>query len=104
MTRDLQEIQGPDRLARLARDRIGLLLVPAAQGRGYATEAGAAALDFARDVLKLRTLVTYLAPDNEPSKRVAEKLGGELDGVVELLSHGRHCVYRYRLTLRPDGS
>src|SRR5215216_7117773 len=45
------------------------------QGRGLATEAAAACRDYARDVLKVDRLVAIIDPRNQPSQRVAEKLG-----------------------------
>ena len=45
------------------------------QGRGYATEAAAACLELARDVLKAGRLVAIIHPDNAASRRVAERLG-----------------------------
>ncbi len=45
------------------------------QGNGYATEAAAAARDFARDTLGLRRLIAIIDPDNTPSQRVAAKIG-----------------------------
>lgn len=45
------------------------------QGRGLATEAAAAARDFARDVLRAEELIAITHPDNIASQRVAEKLG-----------------------------
>jgi RimJ/RimL family protein N-acetyltransferase len=48
------------------------------QGNGYATEAATAARDYARDVLGLTRLVAIIAPGNEPSQRVARKIGLEL--------------------------
>jgi len=74
---------------------LGYWLVPAMQGKGYATEAAAACRDYAFDVISTDTLVSYIHPDNEPSKKVAEKLGASFDGVIELLDYGKHCVYRY---------
>ena len=76
---------------------LGYWLVPEKHGHGYATEAGRAAKDFARLVIKPPSLVSYIDPENAPSKRVAERLGGRPDGVIELLSFGPHCVYRYDL-------
>src|SRR5262247_771933 len=45
------------------------------QGHGYATEAAAAARDFARDKLFLSRLIAIINPDNVPSQRVAGKIG-----------------------------
>lgn len=45
------------------------------QGRGYATEAAAAARDFARDTLFLSRLIAIINPENVPSQRVAGKIG-----------------------------
>ncbi|MEQ9642368.1 MAG: GNAT family N-acetyltransferase [Alphaproteobacteria bacterium] len=44
-------------------------------GRGFASEAGAALVDFARDTLRLRRLVAGHAADNPASGRVLRKLG-----------------------------
>lgn len=54
---------------------VGYHVVPALQGHGYATEAAAASRDFARDVLGVHRLVAIIHPDNQPSQRVAEKIG-----------------------------
>jgi len=45
------------------------------QGHGYATEAAAAARDFARDKLLLSRLIAIINPENVRSQRVAEKIG-----------------------------
>lgn len=44
-------------------------------GRGYATEAAAAFVAYARDVMSLRRLVAVIDPPNVASIKVAEKLG-----------------------------
>jgi RimJ/RimL family protein N-acetyltransferase len=54
---------------------VGYHVRPALQGQGYATEAAAAARDFARDGLGARRLTAIIHPDNRPSQRVAEKIG-----------------------------
>jgi RimJ/RimL family protein N-acetyltransferase len=46
---------------------------------GYATEAATAVRDWAFASLGLTTLVSYIDPDNFPSRRVAEHLGATLD-------------------------
>lgn len=74
---------------------LGYWLVPEMQGKGYASEAAAAVRDFAFDILGTHSLVSYIDPDNEPSKRVAERLGARFEETIELLSHGLQCVYRY---------
>ncbi|UKA50975.1 GNAT family N-acetyltransferase [Arthrobacter sp. FW305-123] len=45
------------------------------QGRGYATEAALACLEYARDVVGATQLVAIIHPDNTASRRVAERLG-----------------------------
>jgi RimJ/RimL family protein N-acetyltransferase len=54
---------------------VGYHVLPALQGRGYATEAAAASRDFARDVLGATRLIAIIHPENRPSQRVAEKIG-----------------------------
>jgi RimJ/RimL family protein N-acetyltransferase len=44
-------------------------------GRGYATEAARAALDFAFHVLRLDDVVSFTVPANYRSRRVMERLG-----------------------------
>lgn len=54
---------------------IGWRLAKAAQGRGYATEAARAALDFGFRVAGLEEIVSFTTPNNLASRRVMEKLG-----------------------------
>jgi RimJ/RimL family protein N-acetyltransferase len=54
---------------------VGWRLAPAAWGRGYATEAGAAALVHAFGDLGLAEVIATIFPANTASIRVAEKLG-----------------------------
>jgi len=44
-------------------------------GHGYATEAGGAAMRHVLETLARPRIVAIIAPDNEPSKRVAARLG-----------------------------
>ncbi|MEN8145669.1 MAG: GNAT family N-acetyltransferase, partial [Gemmatimonadota bacterium] len=74
---------------------LGYWLMPEVQGRGYATEAGIVARDHAWDAAGAKTLVSYIDPENEASKRVAERLGAVFETTIELLDYGPHCVYRY---------
>ena len=54
---------------------IGYTLARAAQGKGYAAEAAAAALRFAYERLGWTTAISIIDPDNHPSQKVAHKLG-----------------------------
>jgi RimJ/RimL family protein N-acetyltransferase len=61
-------------------------------GRGFATEAARAAVEQAGG-LKLPEVIALIVPGNARSRRVAEKVGFELDG--ETLHAGLpHLVYR----------
>lgn len=44
-------------------------------GRGFATEASRAVIDWAREALKVERLALWAGTDNLASRRVAEKLG-----------------------------
>jgi RimJ/RimL family protein N-acetyltransferase len=74
---------------------LGYWLTKEAQGKGFAAEAGACCIVYTKEVLKAKSLVSYIAPENEASKRVAQKLGATYESTIELLSHGKHCIYRY---------
>ena len=75
---------------------LGYWLLPEAQGKGYGVEAGLAVKNFALEELKFDSLVSYIDPANEPSKKLALRLGAQFDGVIQLLDFGPHEVYRYK--------
>ena len=50
-------------------------LMADAHGQGYATEAARRAREFAYGNLGWRTAVSFIAPENLPSRRVAQRLG-----------------------------
>lgn len=56
---------------------VGWTLHPDFCGKGYATEAGRASIEYAFDVLGWDEVVHVIAPENIASIRVAEKLGSE---------------------------
>lgn len=81
---------------------IGWRLTPEAWGQGLATEAAAAALAFAFDVLELPQVVSYTVPDNDASRRVMQRLGMQHDAADDF-DHPRfapdhplcrHVLYR----------
>jgi RimJ/RimL family protein N-acetyltransferase len=63
---------------------IGWSLHRDAWGRGYATEAAAACMDYAFDVLGWDEVIHCIAPDNLPSQRVAQRLGARLRGPARM--------------------
>jgi RimJ/RimL family protein N-acetyltransferase len=54
---------------------MGWIFAPEAQGQGYATEAGLAALVWADEVLRAPEITAIIDAENAPSIRVAEKCG-----------------------------
>jgi len=82
---------------------LGWLLYDGHEGRGYATEAGAAMRDWAFDALGLETLVSYFDPDNVKSMAVAARLGGVRDDAAPVQDEG-DVVYRYRRQPAPAGA
>ena len=70
---------GINRPLEFPEDELGWLLFDGYEGRGYASEAAAAARDFAWHTAKLPSLVSYVDPDNAPSIRLAERLGAVRD-------------------------
>ncbi len=81
---------------------IGWRLARAAWGRGYATEAARAALDYAFDVINADEVVAMTVPSNRPSRAVMERLGMTRDPADDFdhpsLPEGhalqRHVLYR----------
>jgi RimJ/RimL family protein N-acetyltransferase len=63
---------------------IGWIFLPEHQGKGFATEAGRRVRDWAYAELKRKTLVSYIHPQNEASKRVATRLGAFHERSMEL--------------------
>lgn len=74
---------------------LGWMLYEGFEGQGYATEAGRAMRDWAFDVLKLETLVSYFDPQNHKSMAVSARLGGSRDDGASKQDPD-DIVYRYR--------
>jgi len=66
----------------LGKVDFGYLLARDCWGRGYATEAGRAALKYGFDALNFEEVVARTTPENYASRRVLEKLGFEFRGIV----------------------
>lgn len=58
---------------------LGWLVFPEAEGGGYAFEAASALREWARKVKRLKTLVSYVDPQNDRSCKLAKRLGAVLD-------------------------
>ncbi|HWG66579.1 MAG TPA: GNAT family N-acetyltransferase [Rhodanobacteraceae bacterium] len=65
-------------------DEIGWTLAREAWGRGYATEAATAAIDWAFDVLDWPRIIHCIAPENAASQAVATRLGSTFQGFGQL--------------------
>jgi RimJ/RimL family protein N-acetyltransferase len=76
---------------------LGWTLARAHWGRGFATEAARRALDYAFGELDRPRVISLVRPANEPSKRVAERLGAKPVREIDLLG-GPVIVYE---ALRP---
>jgi RimJ/RimL family protein N-acetyltransferase len=81
---------------------VGYHVLPAWQNRGLATEAAAAAADFARTVLGAARLVALIHPDNAASQRVATKIG--LIPERRALVRGREIVVFAASLAGPDAT
>jgi RimJ/RimL family protein N-acetyltransferase len=70
-------------------------LMPGHHGKGYATEAAAAALAATYELFEWPTAVSVIATANTPSVRVAERLGAVREREV-VYRYGEAHIYRHR--------
>jgi RimJ/RimL family protein N-acetyltransferase len=63
---------------------IGYALVPEFWAQGYAGEAAAAVLTYARETLGLRRVAAVVSPDNQSSIRLLERLGFRYERMIRL--------------------
>jgi RimJ/RimL family protein N-acetyltransferase len=64
---------------------IGWMIRQAYWGKGFATEAGLVAMEYAFEELQQPHIISIIQPENFASRRVAEKLGEKLKGTAEVL-------------------
>lgn len=82
---------------------IGWNTFPAAQGKGYATEAARAVLSWGWQTLKPSRIVSYIDAANDASKSVAKKLGAVFSG--EMAAHDPECeVWVHAAATRTGGA
>ena len=70
---------------------IGWTVIREYWGRGFATEAAAASIDWAFDHLGWTQIIHSIAPDNAASQRVARKLGSRHRGSGQLPAPFEHA-------------
>lgn len=75
-------------LDELGETELGYRFLPEYWGWGFATEAGAASIEYARSVLKLRRLIGVVHPENVSSASVLRKLGFSQQGHSSLAFFG----------------
>lgn len=86
---------GINRPFEFPEDELGWQLFDGFEGRGYAYEAAVAARDFAFRDVGLKTLVSYIDPDNAPSIRLAERLGAVRDPAAVTPNNDPCLVFRH---------
>ncbi len=74
---------------------LGWDLAEHATGKGYATEAAAAARAYAYDTLGWSTLISLVADGNDASAAVAKRLGAQADGRFTHERFGEMTIYRH---------
>lgn len=63
---------------------IGWVLHKKAWGKGYATEAAKAGLDYAFNTMKLDKIISLIQPGNQGSVKVAERIGETYEERIEI--------------------
>lgn len=74
---------------------LGWYLYDGFEGQGFITEAATALRDWAFRERDLPTLVSYVAPTNTASARVAERLGAVIDSAAPMMAGRNDQVYRH---------
>jgi len=72
---------------------VGYHLLPRYQGKGYATEAARACAEFASNQLGVTHLIAMINPQNEPSRRVAERIGMGIEKTVDVPDGREVLIY-----------
>ncbi|PQJ69936.1 GNAT family N-acetyltransferase [Vibrio jasicida] len=77
---------------------IGYGYLPHVYGKGYAIEAAAAVVEFARDEMRIENLVAITNNDNIGSISLLEKLGFQFERIEQTYDNGR-TLQLYTMTL-----
>jgi ribosomal-protein-alanine N-acetyltransferase len=83
-------------LPELNETEVGFLMDGPFWGKGYATEAARASLQFGLDHFDFPHLIALVHPDNPASRRVLEKCGMTYEETIHLwgIDLMRHCIAR----------
>jgi RimJ/RimL family protein N-acetyltransferase len=75
---------------------VGWTLHPDYWGQGYATEAGAASLAYAFEVMRVDEVFSVILPENLRSQAVARRLGLTLleERILSTFPEGAHGIWR----------
>ncbi|MEM7525567.1 MAG: GNAT family N-acetyltransferase [Pseudomonadota bacterium] len=74
---------------------LGWDLMNGFEGRGFATEAGRAARDYAYGEMGAKTVISLIAPGNAGSKAVAGRLGAAYEKDFDHAMYGRVEIWRH---------
>ena len=77
--------EAPEGVALTFECELGYTLDPAVWGLGFATEAAGCVRDYARDVLRLKYVISAILPQNARSRRVAERSGARAEGQMDVV-------------------
>jgi len=83
---------------------VGYRFLPEYWGRGLATEACRASLEFGFHTLRLDRVIGLVLPENHASIRVLEKVGMQPDGTVSYLGTMALRYVKCGESARPDGN
>jgi [ribosomal protein S5]-alanine N-acetyltransferase len=85
----------------LVHPDLGYSLLPEFTGKGYAYEAANAVVLYAREQLRIKTLLAITMPENATSIKLLEKVGMKYNGVVKS-PDGKDNLNLYKLELKTD--
>ena len=91
----LQEVEGRNEI------EVGYHVRRDLWGKGYATEAAQACMEYAFTKLGVKRVISMIRPENAPSRRVAEKNGLTCEKVVFWRGY-EHCIYAKQQKLGYD--
>jgi RimJ/RimL family protein N-acetyltransferase len=74
---------------------LGYALLPRFAGQGYASEAAAAVLAYARQALGLARVLAITSPDNERSIRLLERIGFRFESMLQLSEDDEVRLFTY---------